>query len=249
MHQTDKTHPHIWQWDYLGMKPLLRELKHFAATLPKQYTLLDLGCGTKPYRSVFTGATTYTGLDIVPGAQVDIVGEAWNLPFPDASFDVLISTQVLEHTRDLDSTIKEIQRVVKPGGYIFISAPFAFVEHGQPYDYWRFTQFGLRHLLRNFTIVSITGLSGYINTLCRLLNTLLQYFPYSWIILAPTFMFFNVFALAVDALVATLARLFKNSLLISQGYHNAYLGMPEDYCVVLRNTMPAPDAQTPVTNA
>lgn len=246
MHVTDQTTARIWQWGYLFIRPLLIALRQFTTTLPANYRLLDLGCGSKPYRSLFTGATEYIGLDIVPGPQVDIVGEAWNLPFPDASFDVLISTQVLEHTRDLDLTIKEIQRVVKPGGSIFISAPLAFVEHGQPYDYWRFTQFGLRHLFRNMTIVSITGLSGYINTLCRLINTLLQYLP-SWMPLAPIFMFFNICGLMSDALVKHFARLFSNVAFIAEGYTKVYLGMPSDYCIVLRNITPSQLAEeTPV---
>ena len=235
MHITQKTQPRLWQWDYLGMKPLLRELKLFTATLPPSYRLLDLGCGSKPYRSLFTGATEYIGLDIVPGPQVDIVGEAWNLPFPDASFDVLITTQVFEHTRDLETTVREIQRVVKHDGYIFVSAPLTFVEHGQPYDYWRFTQFGLQHLFRNIQIVSITGLSGYVNTLCRLTNTLLQYLPYSWFWLAPVFLFYNSLGIVSDLFFTIAYKLLKNIPLIARGYYNVYRGMPEDYVVVLRN--------------
>lgn len=115
----DKTRPHIWQWDYLGMKPLLREMKKFIATLPTEYKLLDLGCGSKPYKNLFAGTTQYIGLDIVDGPEVDVVGNAWELPFPDNSFDVIISTQVLEHTEKVEQTVREIQRVVKPGGQIF----------------------------------------------------------------------------------------------------------------------------------
>lgn len=236
MHQTDKTHPYIWQWDYLGMKPLLRELKQFVTILPKQYTLLDLGCGTKPYQTLFTGATEYIGLDIVPGPKVDIVGEAWNLPFADNSFDVLISTQVLEHTRDLEQTIKEIQRVMKPGGHIFISAPFAFAEHGVPYDYWRFTQFGLQHLFRHFTIISLVGLSGYMNTLCRLTNAFFQYLPYSALWLAPFFTLSNITGLTLDYIARIIAKLFSGIPFLKIGYTRVYRGMPENYAIWLINS-------------
>lgn len=207
---SDKTKPQIWQWDYLGMKPLLREMKKFVVTLPAEYKLLDLGCGNKPYKSLFSGATQYTGLDIVAGPEVDVVGNAWELPFPDNSFDVIISTQVLEHTEKVEQTVSEIQRVVKPGGKIFISAPFAFQEHGMPYDYWRFTQSGLRSVFKNFTIEEIKPLQGTIGTLSRLWNAFIVNMgpqPLTHYIFIPIYLMSNVIGAFSDWLIPIIFRL------------------------------------------
>ncbi|MBI2415262.1 MAG: class I SAM-dependent methyltransferase [Candidatus Kerfeldbacteria bacterium] len=244
----DKTHPQIWEWDYLGMKPLLREITQFTHSLPGSYRLLDLGCGSKPYRSLFKGATEYIGLDIVPGPQVDIVGEAWHLPFPDASFDVLITTQVFEHTMKLTETMAEIRRVVKPGGYIFISAPFAFQEHGAPYDYWRFTQFGLRTLAGDLQIDRIVPLQGFFLTQRRLLNAFLinhgprPFFEY---LLIPIVLWNNCSALILDWLYRVIILGFIPGVLklilrrplktYHEHYRREYWALPENYCMVIRN--------------
>ncbi len=241
----NKIAPRIWEWDYLGMKPLLRELKQFVANLPAKYTLLDLGCGSKPYKSLFNGATQYTGLDIVPGPEVDVVGNAWDLPFADHSVDVVISTQVLEHTEKLEATVKEIQRVLKPGGHVFISAPFTFQEHGMPYDYWRFTQSGLRSAFANFTIEKITPLQGTIGTLYRLWNSFLVNTgpqPLTYYIFAPIYMVGNIFGAVADIVCNTLFKwedlLAKKLLHRETHFHRNYWALTENYVLVARNTIP-----------
>jgi SAM-dependent methyltransferase len=69
------------------------------------------------------------------------------LPFPDASFDAVISFEVFEHVFNLDEILDDIRRVLKPGGKLLFSIPFAWDEHEQPFDYARYTSFGIRALL------------------------------------------------------------------------------------------------------
>ena len=79
--------------------------------------VLDVGCGGKPYRSWFGAVTEYVGLDVVPGSSVDVVvssNERW--PLLDEHFDVLFSSQVLEHVENLEFTLLEMKRVLKKGG-------------------------------------------------------------------------------------------------------------------------------------
>jgi ubiquinone/menaquinone biosynthesis C-methylase UbiE len=81
------------------------------------------------------------------------------LPFPEATFDGVILTEVLEHCVDPRAAIAEVFRVLKPGGLLLVTSPFLWPQHaveGQYEDYWRFTDQGWALLLRAFTAVTIT---------------------------------------------------------------------------------------------
>ena len=109
---------------------------------------LDLGCGTKPYFSSFSNAH-YTGLDVqVSGASADmktpdLYFDGVRIPFPDEHFDGILCTQVLEHAVDSEFLISECNRVLKLSGSLIVSVPFIYREHEQPFDFRRFTSFGL----------------------------------------------------------------------------------------------------------
>jgi SAM-dependent methyltransferase len=78
--------------------------------------------------------------------NADIICPAERLPFADASFDTVLCTEVLEHTRDPSAVIQEIRWILRPGGYLLLSVPFIYPIHEAPYDHWRFTSYGLRLL-------------------------------------------------------------------------------------------------------
>ena len=119
-----------------------------AANVQHDTHWLDIGCGLKPYAACFDSAH-YTGIDIeisgrpsemkVPDKYFDGV----NIPYRDSEFDGILCTQVLEHVMDLDLLLNECNRVLKMQGRFVISVPFVYREHEQPYDYIRFTSFGL----------------------------------------------------------------------------------------------------------
>lgn len=117
-------------------------------------SVLDLGCGTKPYESLFTKARSYTGVDIeVSGhdhadSKVDVFYDGKTLPFPDASFDSVVSFEVFEHVFNIEEVLAEASRVLKPGGRFLLTIPFAWEEHEVPYDFARYTSYGIEHLLR-----------------------------------------------------------------------------------------------------
>lgn len=112
--------------------------------------LLDIGCGHKPYAPLFLPyVREYVGLDLVEspaGNDADVIGSVSALPFDDASFDTVISTQVIEHVPDPHVMLREIARVLGPGGVVLITAPFAWPLHEVPHDFQRFTRYGLEHL-------------------------------------------------------------------------------------------------------
>lgn len=88
-------------------------------------------------RGVFKGK--YVGIDFVEGPDVDIIMNAHDLQFPDASFDVVVCTEMLEHDSAFWITLSEVARVLKVGGHFLMTTRGnGFDEHGWPEDYWRF---------------------------------------------------------------------------------------------------------------
>ena len=126
--------------------------------------LLDIGCGSKPYRKCFVNVNEYIGVDLTRGEKdVDVVAGALNLPFRQECFDTALSTQVLEHVPDPEKMIAEINYVLKEGGYLILTAPQTGRIHGEPHDYYRFTKYGLKFLLENngFAIEYLKSQGGF----------------------------------------------------------------------------------------
>jgi SAM-dependent methyltransferase len=94
-------------------------------------------------------------LDITPDTGPDIVADITrhNAHIPDGHFDALLCTEVLEHVVEPFAAVRELKRIVKVGGYVLITTPLNCRIHGPVPDCWRFTEFGLKVLLRDFEIV------------------------------------------------------------------------------------------------
>lgn len=113
--------------------------------------LLDYGCGARPYEKWFREKVSeYVGADVAvaQGASVDVVivpGEP--LPLETASFNTVLSTQTLEHVPDPFFYVRESSRLLARGGHLVLTAPMVWRHHEVPYDFFRFTEFGLRRLL------------------------------------------------------------------------------------------------------
>jgi SAM-dependent methyltransferase len=120
--------------------------------------VLDVGCGRKPYQHLVS-ASRYVGVDIDSPVSrelgaADIFYDGRKLPLADASFDAVLCSQVLEHVFTPDEFLREIHRVLRPGGVLLLATPFAWDEHEQPHDFARYASFGLRALLeRNGFVV------------------------------------------------------------------------------------------------
>jgi SAM-dependent methyltransferase len=113
---------------------------------------LDIGCGSKPYRSL-TPASVYVGIEVNQTGHshakesVDVTYDGSALPFANASFDLVLCSEVLEHAGDPNHLLREIDRILRPGALLVLTVPFAWGEHEQPYDDHRWTFFGLSRLL------------------------------------------------------------------------------------------------------
>ena len=141
--QIKSKHPH-----YIHYYFLTRDIKDAL----KQYAkgqFLDLGCGNKPYESLYNPLTTsQLGCDVIQSDKnrVDVICPATDLQFPDIHFDSILCTQVLEHVFEHDKMMKEIYRVLKPGGRIILTVPFAWELHEEPYDFFRYTKHALKEM-------------------------------------------------------------------------------------------------------
>jgi SAM-dependent methyltransferase len=109
----------------------------------------------------FPPGTRFETLDIDPAAGCTYVADLCRSNeaiIPSARFDIVVCTEVLEHTQQPFDAVAELRRVLKPGGVLLLSTPYNFRIHGPLPDNWRFTEHGLRALLRGFAIESLTGL-------------------------------------------------------------------------------------------
>lgn len=140
--------------------------------------ILDVGAGDAPYRELFDGfayvTSDWEGTSHVPDAPYDIVGQAHDLPVDDASFDAVVCTQVLEHLPEPWLAVEEFRRILVPGGRVVITAPLTWYLHELPHDYYRFTAYGLGHLLARagFVDVDIQPMNDSASTIAELLRHL-----------------------------------------------------------------------------
>lgn len=154
---------HVFRADGLAAAALEGAVRAFATryTMSKR-NVLDVGCGTMPYRSIFTTrGARYIGADI-DGTPDVLIRPEGTLPLEDESVDFVVSFQVLEHVRDVPAYLANARRVLRRDGRMFLSTHGVWPYHPHPTDYWRWTRDGLRIALEDagFRIERITPLCG-----------------------------------------------------------------------------------------
>jgi SAM-dependent methyltransferase len=141
--------PQAWRdrADYAFITNRLIEIsvRRFAHEL--QGRVIDVGCGTKPYRPYFNHATAYTSCDVeATRCQVDLICAADRIPVEAETFDSILCTEVLEHVPDPLSVMREFHRILVHGGRVLITVPMFWPAHEQPWDFRRFPGHGILHL-------------------------------------------------------------------------------------------------------
>jgi len=139
--------------------------------------LLDIGCGTKPYKDMCDNVSEYIGLEIDDEGNrnhsfADVFYDGRTMPFEDKSFDSLISNQVFEHVFNPNEFLKEVNRVAKMDAKLLLTVPFVWDEHEQPYDYARYSSFGLKYILseNGFEVTEHRKSNNGIEIIFQLLN-------------------------------------------------------------------------------
>jgi SAM-dependent methyltransferase len=144
-------------------------LDRFIAAHATTGLTLDVGAQNSPYGALFPNRIA---LDLRPGRGVRVRGDAQHLGIRSDTFDAVLCTEVLEHLPEPQRGIDEMRRVLKPGGTLVLTTRFLFPIHDAPHDYFRFTKYGLRHLLRDFEILELAEETDAVGTLAVLLQRL-----------------------------------------------------------------------------
>jgi SAM-dependent methyltransferase len=158
----------------LEREPIAEFLAEAAAAIPPAARVLDAGAGRAPYRELFDHCSYVTSdwaqSQHPEAADSDVLAPLDSLPLESESFDAIVSTQVLEHVADPMAVLAELHRLLAPGGRLWLTAPFVGELHEEPFDYYRYTIHGLRHLLvsAGFDEVSVEPIGGYFTAMAAL---------------------------------------------------------------------------------
>ena len=150
---------------------LLDFARRAAASIPPGAAVLDAGAGKTPYKSLFEHAhyesADFCQVDDKAYGEITYVCDLAHIPVTDNKYDLVLLTQVLEHVPEPRPVLQELYRIIKPGGALWLTAPLYYEEHDIPYDFYRYTQYGLSHLMNTtgFKIEELTWLEGYYGTL------------------------------------------------------------------------------------
>jgi len=121
-----------------------KKAKDAINSIGKDKLILNLGSGVRSIRS------DVINIDFYPFKEVGIVADIMSLPFKDSCVDAIVNESVLEHVKNPQAIVKEIHRVLKPGGLVYIFVPFVASFHSSPEDYYRWSKEGLREFLKEF---------------------------------------------------------------------------------------------------
>lgn len=131
---------------------------------------LDVGSAGERNKDLFPNSTT---VDIDPANHPDVVADAHALPFPDASYEVIVCKEMLEHAKRPEVVLNEFKRVLVPGGKLILSTRFLFPIHEAPHDHWRFTRYCLEELLQGWSKVEIKDEADSVTTIVILIDRLI----------------------------------------------------------------------------
>ncbi|MEW5798486.1 MAG: class I SAM-dependent methyltransferase [Bacteroidota bacterium] len=159
---------------YIARKGLLKSIASLGNNITGK--TLDVGCGTKPYEKYFH-SSQYIGLEIETTLnrerkKADVFYDGSTFPFKNEEFDSVVTNQVFEHVFNPSDFLNEINRVLKKDGVLLLTVPFVWDEHEQPYDFARYSSFGIRHVLEQhgFTVQQHLKSVNDVRVIAQLMN-------------------------------------------------------------------------------
>jgi SAM-dependent methyltransferase len=155
-----RRHPRPNQFDYLHLRCLVRDLGAVLARVPAGQDVLDIYCGSRPYEDLLPERSRCTGLDIDDRyGTADVVSQDF-LPFPDASFDLVVCTEGFHYVPDPVQGLAEIERVLRPGGRVVLTVPLVW-QYDRTILEHRYTGPELAALLSDWDDVEVIENGGY----------------------------------------------------------------------------------------
>lgn len=178
-----RLHPKLTNPNWLVLRGRREIFKRWIEGISGQdLCILDIGGRIQPYRPLLEKRVkTYVALDMRTTPLVDVVARGESMPFPANQFDLAFCTQVLQYVPDSMALIREVFRVLVPGGHLLLTVPSVYpIDSAE--ECWRFLPGALRHLLASFSIVQIEAEVGSISGFFRTMNVCLDIFAkYDWL--------------------------------------------------------------------
>lgn len=167
---------------YIGIHLIERSIAALAPRLGGR--MIDVGCGRQPYRGYFGHMQEIVACDYDAGrGDVAFACPAHEIPVPDASFDAVLCTEVLEHVPDPLAVWREFYRILRPGGRVLLTTPMYWPAHEEPYDFYRYPRCGLCHLAKasGFRVEEMWPRGGSWAFLAQVaMHVLGHYLPFRW---------------------------------------------------------------------
>jgi SAM-dependent methyltransferase len=177
-----RIYPHIKEHNWVIHEIMINFIAECSGKFARG-TLVDIGCGMKPYKKFFDPyVERYIGIDLKTcqddGACPDVAADAYNTTLDDGSCEIILCTEVLEHLEEPRKALSEMNRILKDRGTVILTVPFFWHIHEAPRDFYRYSEYGLRYLFTRagFEIVEIRPLTGFCVTFIQLLVYFLMRF-------------------------------------------------------------------------
>lgn len=220
-----RQNPKIWDYCYFTTKTNLKAFKHFLKLITNSKKVVDIGCGTKPFKNLFSGKK-YIGIDFNPVDEEVIVHDLNDkLPLADNFADAIILSEVLEHHPEPYSLLKEVDRIASKGAIIFISTPFALPVHGAPYDFYRYTNYFYENIEKKikWRLIYFNSSNSIFSTPLQLINQITLGIPLPAFVLSPIWTLLNLLSILLDFLT--------NLIFVKKSFKLKY-AFPMGYCAI-----------------
>ncbi|MBL8014076.1 MAG: methyltransferase domain-containing protein [Candidatus Omnitrophica bacterium] len=177
---------------------LYRVLSDFSSK-QKDKRILDVGAGVCQYRPLIAAQNSYESCDLEDGFHLntkhDFLASVYSIPKKDRYYDGVLMLQVLEHLEFPLKGLKEVNRILKDNGFLFLSVPQAAGDHFEPYHFFNYTQFGLKSVFEQsgFQIKEhhrLAGMFTYVgNRLEKLGSTVFSQYKKNYLAVVPAWVF------------------------------------------------------------
>jgi SAM-dependent methyltransferase len=203
-----RLYPSLRNSSYLVLSQRRKNFERWLTAVPGcNLRVLDVGGRIQPYRPLLAGKLEqYVAVDLAQSPLVTLRADARELPFPPDVFDLVFCTQVLEYVPEPSGPVREIHRVLKPGGIALFSFAAFYPRIAQD-DYWRFAPAGFRHLLRPFGQVDIipegSSISGFFRACAVCLSIFARYAALRRLVELTVVPILNLSALSLEKMART----------------------------------------------